>query len=117
MTDSPEVSVSTKRARSSKGKGRRHASQAESMTDVASALLDIGSALSSSGALATPMRRKRAIQLVDEDAEYSSDEEDMIINMFTDNIAYADTYTSIPKKNRRVKFIRGRLQKSLDLTN
>lgn len=92
-------------------------SQAESMTDVASVLFGISTTLSSGGALATPVCCKQAIQLVDEDGEYSSNKEDMIINLFTDNIAYADTYTSIPKKSCHVKFVRGRLQRFLDSTN
>lgn len=86
-------------------------SQAESTKDVASALSRISDAIASSSA--TPVRCKQAIQLVDADGEYSSDEEDKIISLFTDNMVYADTYLSIPKKERRVHFICGCLEKDM----
>lgn len=86
-------------------------SQAESMQDVAVALSCISDAIASSSA--TPVRRKQAIQLVDADGEYSSDKEDKIINLFTHNMVYADTYLSIPKKEHHVRFICGRLEEDM----
>ena len=75
------------------------------------ALTQIAAALTSSGDQATPVRCKKALELVDKDGKYSSDEEDQIILLFSDNIVAADTYSSIVKKSKRVKFVRDRLAK------
>ncbi|KAF4617343.1 hypothetical protein D9613_006439 [Agrocybe pediades] len=104
---SSSVSRSLKRPR----KGRRHSSQADSISQVGEAMAQIASALTSGSDLATPARRKKALALVYEDAEYSSAEEDEIINLFLEDMPVADTYASIPKKSKRVKFIRNRLAK------
>jgi hypothetical protein len=75
---------------------------------VGEALTQIAAALTSSGDQATPVRRKKAL---DKDGEYSSDKEDQSISLFSDNIVAADTYSSIVKKSKRVKFVRDRLAK------
>ena len=64
------------------------------------ALTQIAAALTSSGDQATPVRRKKALEIVDKDGEYSSDKEDQSISLFSDNIVAADTYSSIVKKSK-----------------
>ena len=110
-TDSPSPSAS-KRAR----RGRRRTSHADSISTVGDAISQMAAALTTGGALATPVRRRKALDLVAEDAEYSSDEEDSIIDLFSDHINVADTYSSIIKKSKRVKYVHGRLAKLAELS-
>jgi hypothetical protein len=71
----------------------------------------MAAALSAGSEQGTPFRRKKALKLVNEDGEYSSDEEDKINYLFCDDIRAADTYLGIVKKEKRVNFIRKRLEK------
>jgi len=103
---SSDVSGSLKRPR-----GRRHTTQATSISGVGDALVQMAAALSAGGEQGTPLRRKKALKLVSEDGEYSSDEEDMINYLFCDDIRAADTYLGIVKKEKRVNFIRKHLEK------
>lgn len=108
-TQSPDptpVQASNKRPR-----GRRHTTQADSISNVGDALLRMAAAFNGGGAHDTPVRRKKALELVDEDGEYSSDEEDKINYLFCDDIRAADTYLGIVKKEKRINFIRKRLEK------
>ncbi|KAF8171127.1 Myb/SANT-like DNA-binding domain-containing protein [Pholiota molesta] len=107
-TESPTASISMRR----QPKGRRHTSQAQELHAVGDAIGKIADALTSGGALATPVRLQKALHLVEDDAEYSSDEEDRIISLFSDNMIVADTYSGIRKKSKRVKFVRDRLARA-----
>jgi hypothetical protein len=93
-------------------KGRCHTSQAQELHAVGDAIGKIADALTSGGALATPVRLQKALHLVEDDAEYSSDEEDRIISLFSDNMIIADTYSGIRKKSKQVKFVRDRLARA-----
>lgn len=74
----------------------------------------MAAALSAGGEQGTPCR-KRALKLVNEDGEYSSDEEDRINYLFCNDIHAADTYLGIVKKEKCVNFIRKRLEKHAEL--
>ena len=102
---SSDISASVKHPR-----GRRHA-QANSISEVSDALAQMAAALSAGGEQGTPSCRKKALKLVNEDGEYSSDEEDKINYLFCDDMHAADTYLGIVKKEKRVSFIRKRLEK------
>jgi len=86
-------------------------SQADSISDVGQAMNKVASALTAATALATPVRRQKALGLLGEDGEYSSEEEDAIMDLFTDHINIADIYTGIQEKDKRVKYVRGQLAK------
>jgi hypothetical protein len=66
----------------------------------------MAAALSAGGEQGTPFRRKKALKLINEDGEYSSDEEDKINYSFCEGIRATDTYLGIIKKEKRVNFIR-----------
>jgi len=103
---SSDLSASVKHSR-----GRHHTSQANSISGVGDALVQMASALSAGGEQGTPFRRKKALMLVNEDGKYSSDEEDKINYLFCDDIRAADTYLGIVKKEKRVNFVCKRLEK------
>ena len=71
----------------------------------------MAAALSAGGEQGTPCHWKKALKLVNEDGEYSSDEEDKINYLFCDDMCAADTYLGIVKKEKCVSFIRKRLEK------
>ena len=71
----------------------------------------MAAALSAGGEQGTPFHRKKALKLINEDGEYSSDEEDKINYLFCDDICAADTYLGIIKKKKHVNFICKHLEK------
>ena len=68
--------------------GRRHA-QANSISEVGGALAQMAAALSAGGGQGTPFCQKKALKLVNEDGEYSSNEKDKINYLFCDDIRAA----------------------------
>ncbi|KAF8805566.1 hypothetical protein BYT27DRAFT_7212879 [Phlegmacium glaucopus] len=109
-TESPTSNIPL----SQKQCGRRHASQADSISGVGDALFQMAATLTSGGAQGTPVHHKKALQLVAEDGEYSDEEEDMINYLFCDDICAADTYLGISKMEKRVNFICKCLEKYAD---
>ena len=107
-SESPDVRGSSKHQR----KTCRHVSHAESITGVSNAIEKMAEAFSA--VQSTPLRHQKALRLVDKDGEYSSDEEDQINALFCDDISAADTYVGIVKKEKRVRFIRKRLENILE---
>ena len=58
---------------------------------------------SGSGVL-TPEHREKAIDLLTEDKAFSLEEESDLLELFSENSAYADTYLATKKKESRVLF-------------
>ena len=73
--------------------------------------MQIAAALSAGSEQGTPFCWKKALKLVNEDGEYSSDKEDKINYLFCDDIHAADTYLGIVKKEKCANFIHKHLKK------
>jgi hypothetical protein len=111
----PDQSRSRKRTRApsespSPPRGRRHKRGPDAVSDVADAIRGLSSALVESNKHPpTPERRKAAIQLLDDDGEFSEDDQVRIIALFTGRYEAADSFLSIPKKRIRTAYIRSEL--------
>ena len=57
----------------------------------------------------TPERRIKAINLVDDDGEFSDNEQAHVMVLFSRDIAIADTFTGIKSKSIRTAFIRAQM--------
>jgi hypothetical protein len=78
------------------------------MLEVASAIRDMSKTFTTSG-LPTPERRQQAIQLLEDDGDFSDNEQVHVMGLFADNMAIADTFMHIGKKNVRTTFIRSKI--------
>lgn len=94
-------------------KGRRHTRNADAAVDVAEAIRFLSNSMkptnAPNGPPSTPERRQAAIHLMEDDGEFSEDEEVLAIQLFTRDSASADSYLGIRKKSTRTKFIRSQL--------
>jgi hypothetical protein len=60
--------------------------------------------------MGSPEVRSRAVQMMEEDEGFSSDEEPLVMRLFAKDISVAQTYIASTKKSRRVAFIRAILE-------
>lgn len=86
----------------------------DALLGVASALNTIGTALQPSGSAPTPERRRQAIQLLEDDGDFSDDDMIRIGKIFRADISVADTFSSFRKKTLRSAYITDELS---DLVN
>ena len=115
----PDQSISCKRTcapsespspPSSQLRGRRHKRSADAVSDVADAIRGLSNALAESNKHPpTPERRKAAIQLLEDDGEFSDDEQVRIISLFASKSEAADSFLSIRKKRIRTAYIQSEL--------
>ena len=105
-SSSPSLGASTSAKHSRKG--RRHARGADSMLEVVSAIWDMSKTFTTSG-LPTPEQRQQVIQLLKDDGDFSDNEQVHVIGLFADNMAIADTFIHIRKKNVCTTFIRSKI--------
>ncbi|KAF8151407.1 Myb/SANT-like DNA-binding domain-containing protein [Crassisporium funariophilum] len=97
---SPEPSVSHK-----KKHGKCHKTQADSLlTGMTGALLELTKAMNNDNGMATPQRRERAVDRLFQDEAFSPDGEGDLLDLFAENLAYADTYFVTKKKEAHVLF-------------
>jgi hypothetical protein len=110
LTPSSPVRPQRKRAASSSpadvGK-RPRKRNAEAASEMANALLQVASSLNVVG---SPEVRQRAIKLMEEDGEFSDNEEVHVMRLFTKDTAVAQTFIGASKKSRRTAFIRSILE-------
>ena len=78
------------------------------MLEVASAIRDMSKTFITSG-LPTPERRRQAIQLLEDDGDFSDNEQVHVMGLFADNMAIADTFMHIRKKNVHTTFIHSKI--------
>ncbi|KAF7358753.1 MYB transcription factor 08 [Mycena sanguinolenta] len=96
---------SRKRAASSSpadGGARRHKRNADAASEIAGALQGVALSLNATG---SPEVRRRAIKQMEDDAEFSEEEQVNIMRLFTRDTAVAQTYIASSKKHTRVAFI------------
>jgi hypothetical protein len=115
----PDQSTSRKRTRapsespsppSSQPRGHQHKRGADAVSDVSDAIRGLSTALAESNKHPpTPERRKAAIQLLEDDGEFSDDEQVRIISLFASKSEAADSFLSIRKKRIRTAYIQSEL--------
>ncbi|KAJ7466259.1 hypothetical protein B0H11DRAFT_2284693 [Mycena galericulata] len=76
---------------------------AEAASEMATALAQVAKSLNVVG---SPEVRQRAIKLMEEDADFSENEEVTVMRLFTKDTAVAQTYIAASKKSMRTAFIR-----------
>ncbi|KAG5652135.1 hypothetical protein H0H81_006172 [Sphagnurus paluster] len=103
-SDPPSPDTSASAMQKSKG-SKRHRTQADSLLNgVAGAILQLSKSLNSGTGIPTPERCEKAIDLLTEDKAFSLEEEGDLLELFAENVAYADTYLATKKKESRVLF-------------
>ena len=98
--------------------GKHRKTQADLLlTGMAGAVLQLSKSLNSGNGVPTPERRAKAIDLLIDDKAFSLEGESDLLELFAENVAYADTYLATKKKESRVLFgnkIIKRQQKEVD---
>jgi len=89
--------------KSARPPSRRTKRNADAVSEIAGALRQVAMSLIPPE---SPDITKRAIQMMDEDNEFSSDEEPAVMRLFTKEVDVARTYINDPKKSRRTTFVR-----------
>jgi len=69
---------------------------------MAGAVLQLSKSLNSGNGVPTPERRAKAIDLLFDDKAFSLEGESDLLELFAENVAYADTYLATKKKESRV---------------
>jgi hypothetical protein len=100
-SDSPEPKTSHTRT-SSTSTGGHHQRNAAAASDVGNAIRDLSNSMQ---ATSTPHRCRQAIELMQEDAEFSEEEEVKILQLFTREPAVADAFVAIDRKWLRTAYI------------
>jgi hypothetical protein len=72
---------------------------------MAEAIIQLSQSFSNAGS-STPERRNKAIALLEDDGDFSDDEEVKVMGLFVENMAIADTFLGIRKQKVRTTFIR-----------
>ena len=91
-------------------RGHRHQRGAEAVSEVADAIRGLSGALAeSSKHPPTPERRKAAIQLMEDDGDFSDDDQVRIIRLFASKSEAADSFLSIRKKRIRTAYVKSEL--------
>lgn len=75
---------------------------ADSVSEMASALLQVAGSLK---VVSSPEIRERAVKQMEDDGDFSGDEETNIMMLFTEDTAVAQTYLAASQKDRRTKFL------------
>lgn len=74
------------------------------LTGVSGAILQLSKSINSGNGVPTPERREKAIDLLTQDEAFSLEDEGDLLELFAENINYADTYLATKKKEARVLF-------------
>ena len=78
------------------------------LSDMAGAIIALSKSFGSGGS-STPEHHNKVIALLEDDGDFS-DEEVKVMGLFAGNMAVADTFLSICKKNVHTPFICSQLQ-------
>ena len=76
----------------------------DSLSDMAGAIIVVSKLFGSEGS-STPEHCNKAIALLEDDGDFSDEEEVEVMGLFAGNMAVADTFLSIHKKNVCTTFI------------
>jgi hypothetical protein len=111
LTPSSPVRPHPKRAASpsSASGSKKRKRNADAASEMAGAIERVAVALNTVG---SPEVRKRAIRLMEDDGEFSDNEEVDIMRLFMKDTAVAQTYIGSRKKITRTAFIRSILEES-----
>ncbi|KAJ7763295.1 hypothetical protein B0H16DRAFT_1883690 [Mycena metata] len=112
LTPSSPVRPRQKRAAtspSSASSRKKRKRNAEAASEMAGAIERVALALNTVG---SPEVRKRAIRLMEDDAEFSDNEEVAVMRLFTKDTAVAQAYIGSRKKTTRTAFIRSILEEN-----
>jgi hypothetical protein len=88
-------------------RGVRHSHTGDSIAGMTTAIMELASVMK--GGPATPERRVKAINLVEDDDAFSDDEQAHVMVLFSRDIAIADTYMGIKSKSVRTAFVRAQM--------
>ncbi|KAJ7659059.1 hypothetical protein DFH06DRAFT_1406054 [Mycena polygramma] len=114
LTPSSPVRPRTKRAASpsSASGSKKRKRNADAASEMAGAIERVALALNTVG---SPEVRRSAIRLMEDDGEFSENEEVAVMRLFTKDTAVAQTYIGSRKKTSRTNFIRSILEESNNL--
>jgi hypothetical protein len=71
---------------------------------MAGAILQLSKSMNSSNGVPTPERCEKAIDLLTNDKAFTLEEEGDLLELFAENVAFADTYLATKKKESRILF-------------
>lgn len=103
--DSFEESASTKHQKPS-----RKTSSGQAIAQVASSVLALASAFSSSGVSTSPERKRSAIQLLEDDGDLSDNEPIRAMKLIHRDTSVADVLLAVGTKERRTHYIQSELE-------
>jgi hypothetical protein len=104
-SETPPPSPSQKRPQ----KGRHHQRGAESLSDVAGAIIQLSQSFGNPGP-STPEHWNKAIALLEDDGDFSDNKEVKVMGLFAGNMAVADTFLGIHKQKLCTSFIRSQFR-------
>ena len=103
--DSFEEAASTKHPKPS-----RKTSSGQAISQVASSVLALASAFSSSGVSTSPERKRSAIQLLEDDSDLSDNEHIRAMKLIRRDTSVADVLLAVGSKERRTQYIQSELE-------
>jgi hypothetical protein len=105
LTASSPVRSHRKRAASSSPSDgrRRRKRNSQAASEIALALEHVANSLNVVG---SPEVRRKAIKVLEDDGDFSENDEVKIMRIFTKDTAVAQTYIGVSKQSKRTKFIR-----------
>ncbi|KAF7288468.1 Myb-DNA-bind-3 domain-containing protein [Mycena chlorophos] len=88
--------------------GRQRRRNADAASEMAAALRDVAGALHVRG---SPEIRARAVELLEEDGDFSDDDVAIAMELFEEKVSVAQTYIASRNKETRTKYLQRRLEK------